>query len=377
MKTLIIKFLTDTITDEEMVRLKNWLKDSKHQELFESYVKTYFSVNHLLQEPDVDSAYDKVWGQIQSTHGSTKKLFPKWLQYAAIFTGLLITVYGTYLFMTTQKDSVPEPTQVTLEMEDGSLKILDENVTEIITDTKGGQMVHHQQNKLVYKDSISSDTENLTYNQLTVPYGKKFQLMLSDGTHVFLNSGSKIKYPVTFLPNKARDVFLDGEAYFTVAKSKHQPFTVISNEMKTVVLGTQFNVSNYKNEGNSSTVLVEGSVMVQGLKQKETTQLRPGQRITLTDNHFAVDEVNIEKHIAWTKNQLFFVNDYFGLIIKELERHFNVEIRNTDESLNKKLFTGTFETETLEEILTAFQIHSDFEYQIMDNGGTIIIETTK
>ncbi|MBC9795124.1 FecR family protein [Sinomicrobium weinanense] len=268
--------------------------------------------------------------------------------------------------------------QVTLELQDGSIEVIDETTSQIITTAKGQRVVSQEKNVLVYANDPNTETEGLVYNQLTVPYGKKFELVLSDGSHIFLNSGSKLRYPVKFLSERPRDVFLDGEAFFEVEKDETRPFTVVTGEMNTKVLGTKFNVTSYKNENNTHTVLVEGSV---GVYKPDDTQgkeepllVKPGQRAVFENGSIGVEEVKIEKYTAWTRGQLYFVDDKFDLIIKELERHYNVKIENKYEALNKRRLTSTFKDEPdLERVLHIFQKIVPFDY--VKERNTITITT--
>lgn len=300
------------------------------------------------------------------------------LKIAALFIGLVGTAYMMYLvgvFGSNENATIINSPRITLELEDGTIKVLDDTSSGTITNAEGHQILNQIQNTLQYNTENAIEPKNVSYNQLSIPYGKKFELMLSDGSHVFLNSGSKLRYPVIFPAGKPREVYLDGEAYFTVEKDKTRPFTVITDDMNTSVYGTEFNVSSYKNENNTSAVLVEGSVGVYKSNNAEGQKpivLDIGQRAVFKEGTIAVDQVNVTKYTAWTKGKLFFVDDRFDLILKELERHFNVTIDNKFYQLNGKRFTGTFSKETLDQMLRIFQEHTPFDYTINNDTITIV-----
>ncbi|SNY99949.1 FecR family protein [Flagellimonas pacifica] len=340
---------------------------------------------HELPDEDFDAMWQNV---IQRRKGVENKIYGAKrphrlkrsyiLKVAALFVGIVGMAYIIYLTgaPNNREDTtvVSEPS-ITLELEDGTIKILDDTSSGIITNNKGHQIVNQKQNTLLYEAESIAATENVSYNQLSVPYGKKFELILSDGSHVFLNSGSKLRYPVVFLRGKPRDVYLEGEAYFSVEKDKTRPFTVITDDMNTSVYGTEFNVSSYKNENNTSTVLVEGSVGVYKSNNAEGQQpitLTSGDRAVFKEGAIAVDQVNVSKYTAWTKGELFFVDDRFELILKELERHFNVTINNDFHQLNDKKFTGTFSKESLDQILRICQEHTPFSYMANNDSITIV-----
>ena len=291
------------------------------------------------------------------------------------FSAILVGVYKSGVF--NKVDVVLPDSVVTLELQDGSIKVLDENSVEMITDSKGLNVIKHNKTTLTYQDENDNDNQKITFNKLTVPYGKKFQLILSDGSHVHLNSGTKLRYPTKFLKDKPRNVFLDGEAHFLVESDKARPFTVITDEMNTQVYGTEFNVSSYKNEDNTSTVLIEGSVGVYKANNEngqKAVEIYPGQRAVFKEDSISVDNVNVNKYTAWIDGGLYFVEDRFELMVKELERHFDVEINNQYMELNKKQFTGTFTNESLDKILRVFSEHTPFDYTVK---GRVVTLTAK
>tara|TARA_R110002049_G_scaffold151181_1_gene314741 strand:+ start:1676 stop:2878 length:1203 start_codon:yes stop_codon:yes gene_type:complete len=359
----------------------NWLLDNPDKkEILERAIKLVQLINF---DSDVltEKEFDLMWGNIIERRSnkeigsvpqesSFKRVMASFWRVAAIFICLIATGATLHIngFFKSAKDSmdIGDP-QITLELEDGTIEILKENSSKIVTDSNGKIVVNQDQNKLRYSSEAKSET--LQYNELTVPLGKRFELELSDGSSVFLNSGSKLRYPVYFLKGQPRDVYLDGEAFFSVEKDTSRAFTVITNDMNTKVYGTTFNVSSYKNENNTSTVLVEGSVGVYKSNNdgsNELTMIKPGQRAVYMPNAITVDDVNVNKFIAWKNGKLLFINDSFSLVLKELERYFNVEIVNEFPELNDKKYTGSFEKESLEQILKIFQEHTNFNFFIQE-----------
>lgn len=373
MKNLIIKFLTDTISHQELAVLRDWLQNPENQEYFKTMVRANEKLDSAYRPIDVETAYKKVLNNTSKTK-RTKKKFPLYpiLKYAAVVVILISTSIGLYHlakkndFGTNLPASETLP-QITLELEDGSLLILDEKERTTLTNKQGDQIVSQEYDKLKYENTGAAEGK-LVYNQLTVPYGKRFSIELADGTLVFLNAGTQLKYPKVFSDPKSREVYLDGEAFFEVAENTAHPFIVHTEKMNVRVLGTQFNVSSYKNENNTSTVLVRGSVGVyrpSGVFETEKSLvISPRQQASIQEKEFTVREVNVQKHIAWTKGQLYFVNDRFGNIMKEMERHYNIKIENNYPELNDTRYTGTFESETLEEVLNVFKRNTLFDYQM-------------
>ncbi len=282
----------------------------------------------------------------------------------------IYTVYELDLFKS--GTTVQIPPQITLQLQDGSEQVIDERDTRTITTEAGQHLGSQQQNILIYEND--KNARELVYNELTVPYGRTFELVLSDDSHIYLNAGSHLRYPVQFLPGQPRDVFLDGEAFFEVAKDEHRPFTVRTQQMNTRVYGTKFNVTSYKNEGNTYTVLVEGSVGVypDEANKAQPVKIKPGQRAVFKQGEIALEEVNIRKYTAWTSGELYFLNDPFELILKKLERQYNVSIDNTYPELNVERMTCSFKHGgSLELVLNILKKLKAFDYTI--DGNTVVI----
>lgn len=168
--------------------------------------------------------------------------------------------------------------------------------------------------------------QKLEYNILTVPYGKTFQLKLADGSHVVLNAGTKLKYPVSFL-GENRTVFLNGEAYFEVAEDSENPFIVSTDDMDIEVLGTQFNVTSYTDDQKTYAVLVEGKVAARNnLAISETKILNPSELVYFEGQALQTQKVNTTKYVAWVQGKLVFVDDSFSIIKNKLERKYNLSL---------------------------------------------------
>ncbi|WP_420603438.1 FecR family protein [Flagellimonas sp.] len=375
---LVIKYLTDTITDEELLTLFDWLKSRKNQHIFKVLSKVNQNLDLSYMPIDVESAYQKTFGVSENIERPTRKKYRIFAKYAAILIVLFSTVLGIRSLLNTygsgKADNNPK---ITLEIGEGALHTLEKNGSGTIFNEKNISIATLKQGTLVYNSSKKSEIDS-TLNQLTVPYGKRFELKLSDGSTIFLNAGSRLKYPRFFTGQNNREVYLEGEAFFNIQENKSQPFIVHTEKMNVRVYGTKFNVTNYKDDNQVSAVLTEGSIAVYNpilpFNEEKLLVIKPGQRVATSNDVFIVQEIDPEKYIAWSENKLHFVNDRFGEIIKKLERHFNTVIENRSPQLNDLRYTGTFTTETLTQILDAFRSHTAFEYKLTKNK--IIIEDT-
>lgn len=204
------------------------------------------------------------------------------------------------------------------------------------------------------------------YNEIYVPKGKTFTLVLSDGTVVHLNADTKLTFPSNFHPGKDREVFLNGEAYFEVVENKDAPFKVQTNDLKITVLGTQFLVNTYNQDPFA--VLTEGSVALQIADQPSPkTVIIPGQKATLKSQKFEIKQVNTANYLSWIHGELVFENEPFLEIIKKIERRYNVQIINTYEAYNNVEFRGKFDNESIIDMLETFKESALFDYSIQNN----------
>ncbi len=241
-----------------------------------------------------------------------------------------------------------------------------------------------------------------TLQQLATQYGAKSQLVLPDGTRVWLNAGSKLDYPKQFTGTN-REVTLEGEAYFDVTANKQHPFWVHTRAFTVKVVGTAFNVRAYADEDSAATSLIRGSVEVElTANKKNTVLLRPNEKLTVpvaaSDQEFqkasdadikknifpeikktviTTDKANTVVETAWMENKLAFKNTSFQQIALSLEKWFAVSIQFKNENKKKLKLSGTFEGETLEEILEAFSVANinggkEFSYK-KDSEGVIWI----
>ena len=197
---------------------------------------------------------------------------------------------------------------------------------------------------------------------------------------VFLNAGSSLKYPVQFLEETQREVFITGEAYLKVAKDSGNPFIVSADNLNVRVLGTEFNVSAYPEDNTTEVVLVEGSVGLYTDAQKQEyetkhTLLKPGFKGVLNKdkNNIQQEKVVTSIYTSWMKDELVFRKMTFNNILKKLERHYDVVIINKNEVLSEKIFNANFGNEPLENVLKELKENYGIQY-LNDENGKIIIK---
>lgn len=212
------------------------------------------------------------------------------------------------------------------------------------------------------------------YNTIEVPYGEQSQITLYDGTKVWLNSGTKFRYPVVFNA-KTRNVFMEGEAYFNVSKDAEHPFVVSAGQLKVQVLGTHFDVCAYPDDDAFSTTLVEGSVNVINTTNGKGVKLKPGEQVILNRETDELKHLNVdtELYTSWKENLLKFEDAPFEEVIQKMERWYDVKIK-VDPAINtKERYTMTIKTESLREMLQLISRTTKIKYEIKVN--TVLIKS--
>jgi len=305
-----------------------------------------------------------VWERIKATIDRGGKIvnFRKWLSVAAI----IIFLAGAGIYFLLNKNSTsfqkkeiaqqndvkaPDKNKATITLADGTVVYLDEVISDTVANQNGVAVVKDSKGFLSYlTDGKSTNDEKPVFNSLNNPRGSKvINMHLSDGTEVWLNAGSSLKYPVAFTGSDRR-VELTGEGYFEVAKIKNRKFLVKTGIATTEVLGTHFNISAYEEEGPIRTTLLEGKVQV--INAKNTIMLNPGQQaIAKTDGKLSKENVDVEQVIAWKNGYFSFYQADLEEVMNKLARWYDLTVEYKG-SVPNRVFEGEIQNDlTLAEAL--------------------------
>lgn len=377
-ENLIVKYINKSATAKDLDELILWVDNIDNLQTFKAYVKDHYAINFSIMNIDNRSDKDKILQEIKK---EKKRLyqnrFKSLYKYAAAI--LLFISIGYFIqqhFSTKNNEIIISEEKITLQLENGNIEIINEDGSSQVVDVNGNVIGSQEGAQLTYTDS--SDVETLVYNTLHIPYGKRFDVTLSDGTHIHLNAGTILKYPIKFLKGLKREIFLiTGEAYFDVAKDINHPFIANIEDLDIRVLGTKFNISSYKEENQIKTVLVEGSVSI--LKDKETYNV--SSSTVLPKEHMAtwnkkseklvITETEVEDHIAWIDGRLILNEVPFNKILKKLERQYDVVFVNNNKAIENRVFTARFDIEDINQVMTSLSEAAGFIYRI--NNNLIII----
>jgi len=362
---LIHKFLEGKATSEEIASLEKLEKNAESE-----------TADIFKDKEEEKIIKESMFKEIKNTIGNKQRF--SWWKYAsaaAVFIGVVLSGYLLYQTPVADQTIVIPEDAITLELEDGSIETLKEDGTKRVIDKTGKVLGVQNGARLSYEDAKT--TEDLVYNTLTVPYGKRFELKLSDGTQVNLNAGTSLKYPIKFLKGQYRKVFLNGEAFFDVSKDSLHPFMVNADDLNVRVLGTRFNVSSYPEDDRTDVVLVEGSVGMNEQKENfdegSSTMLEPGFKGTFqkTSGKIEKEPVITDIYTAWMGGELVFRNMTFENILRKLERHYNVSISNTNVDLGNTVFNASYGKVTLKKVLEDLKLTHGIDYSISQNNVTI------
>lgn len=345
-KKLLLQYITGTIEKEDLKILTRWRQESeRHEELFQRLVSKDFLLksreNCILSPQDAE----KEWNQIaRRTFGKKTIHWQRFFRYAALF----LLPLGICLFLLKQKQTISDSrpfvqdieeikaTAPVLTLADGRCITLEAEATEEIRSSNSS--VLRTGDTLRYPSVKSPADTTIHYNTLTIPKGSDYHLILSDGTVVYLNTSSRLRYPVRF-GDKVREVELIGEGYFQVKSDSVHPFVVKANGVDVKVLGTSFNVRAYQEEKLVSTTLVKGRVQVKN--QQSEVILTPSEQAVCTaeDRNIDVQTVNTDYFVGWISGRLVFNNTRLGDILTRLQQWYNFEVFYENEQLKELPFS--------------------------------------
>ncbi|MVZ63123.1 FecR family protein [Sphingobacterium humi] len=250
----------------------------------------------------------------------------------------------------------PGSNKATLTLSDGTIIALSEEHDGMVVDEQ-----------LMYDDGSAISSKKVTYGTLTTPRGGQYRITLADGTKVWLNAESSLKYPTKFNADE-RVVTLEGEAYFEVKSNAQKPFIVYSYGQRTMVKGTKFNMSAYQEDKKITTTLLEGEVGIQlleGIKSGEIL-LKPDEQAVVFNGHITKKKVDAYEVIAWSKGKFMFTDTPLPAIMSQIERWYDVEVMYA-QPVNDITFTGSISRfEDIQDVLRKLTLTEDIEFEIQE-----------
>lgn len=374
----IILLLKGKATREQGAEVYRWLQESEENRMvYRQVAELYYKLNQAnhWEKIDIEKARNHVKGVIRRNSGK------RFLGYRlGGIAALVVVCAGIALLFQKKENDIPQPLALVEEVKAGEMKAMltlgDGKKVElpgagqVNVDLGFAHAVEDSLSGLVYEfnDSVVTPHE---YHTLTVPRAGEYIMVLSDGSRVWLNSETELKYPVVFDEDK-REVFLTGEAYFEVTKDVTRPFVVITPQTQTTVLGTSFNVMAYQGEVQTEVTLVEGAVKVKAGKRE--CQIIPGQQVTVDNGslEMAQQQINVSFYTSWKDGLFDFDNMALSDLCVKLSRWYDVNFFFRNQAAAEKRFTGAIKrSRSLQFMLDFVQKTSGVRFEM--KGKTVMV----
>ena len=374
--------LKGIIRPEEERALEEWIHESDGHRLFYERMMDQENLAGRLDEYETCSleALKERMMPLVRKQGRHIRFMRRMKQIAAVLF-IPLVLGGVFLLMDEKEERTPVVADIIPGKECAVLEMADGRQVELVPGKNLGQLqlvgavVTNDSNCLSYQQA--GQVNQLEYNTIIIPRGGEYQLTLADGSRVWLNSGTRLRYPVNFIGEK-REVYLDGEAYFEVTHSG-QPFEVHGGGQSVRVLGTSFNVMAYQDEPKVQTTLVTGSVRVILDEQSgKTVLLTPGHQAELDKNNgnITMRAVNVENYTGWKDKLFIFDEEDMETIMRKLARWYDVDIIIETPDLREKIFYGVIRKyENISKILDMLKKTQNIDYSIQ--GKQIVIKKAR
>lgn len=377
-QALLKKYQNHNLTDEEKYELNTYLSTAKGIQDLKDYWDEDFQVPKIDEPIHLpNDMFDRIISDSRLPKVKTQTSFVKYYAAASIVL-LLSSVLFFYYYKLADSASTISPSNHTItagskdarmQFDDGSFIELSAIQSDTVLLDKGIKIKLANDGSISYELLHNKDKATTAYTTVVTAVGSEYNLTLSDGTKVWLNSSSKVKYPLSF-DGATRDVFIEGEVFFDVSKyvinDKKIPFNVFVNKQKIQVLGTSFNVNAY---GSAIyTTLVEGSVVVSNSNSTEEYKLKPNEQLVnnISTNHISIKEVDSYYFVAWRYGKFAFQGSSLRKVMSDLARWYNIEVVYDGEFDDIK-YSGTISRlEKIEEILNLIEMTNQVKFTIKD-----------
>lgn len=369
--SLIKKSLIKDLSDKEQKELNQLLDDQSLQDVYKELSDRGYLKKQFMEYEKYSS--QKAYREFKERRGHSGRI--RIVRWVAVVAAVWVLALGVTLWMTFGKKENVAPLPVaskiipagekkaTLTLADGTEVHVEEITAQVLQEK--GMNIEYRNGEIVYHKSEEKTTE-VVYNKLEVPRGGECMIKLDDGTKVWVNAETKLKYPVAFVGDR-REVVLEGEAFFDVAKNE-KPFIVKTSFGDVRVLGTAFGISAYASEPESYTTLVRGKVSVEREGIKPVVILPGEQVVTFKDGKMIKQEVDVEEFVGWKDGIYVFKEKSLGEIMKTLERWYNISVDFQDKSLVDLPFTGNLKRyDDINVFFDALTRTGDMKYRVEGN----------
>ena len=387
--SLLIKFTENRLSEQEHQEFVNWLNSASEKRVKEvlAQYSSFFENNTDFNLPQYQGLKDKINNQLNyldahqspviESHQFT--LFSRLRNVAVAAIILICSFLGLYLYRPAIQQSVepiakrgqrivPGSNKASLTLADGRTIILANEANGRLALQNGSGIDKVKDGQIAYKRVDRPTGKNAGDNILTIPAGGQYQVILPDGTKVWLNAATTLRFPSAF-SGRERVVNLDGEAYFEVAKNKAMPFMVNVNHTQVRVLGTHFNIMGYKNEPDTHTTLLEGSVKI--INGSSSKNIVPGQQ-AIVNNQIKVISVDTSQAVGWKNGNFTFSHENIRVVMNKIARWYNVDIQYQGKVTNEE-FVGTIpRSKDITEVLHKLELTGLLKFRLKERSVLVM-----
>ena len=377
MDSIIVKFLNNEANFKELEILEDWLKTPNNIDVFNNYVKVKYISSACINAYNINKTKESIKSKIKILERKKTSLVFRKIAVAAsviLFAGISLVYFNK-----------KEPNNL------GDIKVVNQikvgSTKAILTLDNGNDIVLDKGAKILTEEATSSDkgliysklkeSEVSKYNYLTIPRGGEYFVKLSDGTKIWLNSETKLKYPVQFSENEPRIVeLLYGEAFFDVTHlsgDNGNKFLVLNRNQEIEVVGTEFNIKSYKDENIVYTTLVEGKIILHVLGENKNLVPNQQAQLNIYTNTLEVNKVDVYNEISWKEGVFSFEGKSLKEIMKVLSRWYDIDVIFENKLLENEEFIGVLDkNQKIENILSSIKQFGIIKEYVIENKTIII-----
>lgn len=372
-KDILQKAGRETLNKEEEFKVKRWLFQLHQDD------------SSGLSEDQILKAKKEIWESFEpfSKQKPVRRLWYTWVAAVAV---VFFALGGLYYFE--QQDSAPKSVYggdvapgkdgATLTLADGTQIRIDEALTGNIAEQSGGMITKDADGQIIY-EVISNEANAVGYNMLATTRGEQSKIRLPDGTLVYLNASSSLRYPTSFAHSKERTVYLSGEGYFQVAKAytslpgsatkQSQPFIVETVQQKVTVLGTKFNINTYA-PNSVLTTLEEGSVVVSS--EVISQQLKPGEQVLNDGRQLIIEKADLDQVLGWKDGNFVFMGADIRTVMEQLARWYDVDVVYEGLEIEGVFYANISRQKNISEILKVLEKTNGVRFNIQGRRVTVM-----
>ena len=376
---LLQQYANNNCTHEELLELMESInKNGDNQDLRQGLEDVWEQVSpkDFTPKMDKEQIFEQIIasGKVHKLPSRKQQLF-RWISAAVVLVALGFAFYQIKnnskplpAVASAQKNIGPGKDQAVLTLANGKTIVLGDKDGKVLIDKGNEFIVRVGHGRMAYKNEFTDKQDVNAYHTLTTPKGGQYRIELPDGTQVWLNASSSLRFPEKFQGNR-RKVFLQGEGYFEVAKNKKMPFSVAVNNTEVKVLGTHFNIMGYNDEGTTNTTLLEGSVQIH--EGALTRLLKPGQQAKV-NNGIQISEVDPLTAVAWKEGNFNFGHEKIQVIMRKLSRWYNLDIKYEGKITSEGFVGNVPRSKNLSEVLDVLTSTGLVHFKVEERSVTVM-----